>query len=162
MLSVNEIRLVIHVAGGLVQAVYSNSSTPIRFVIQDFDVEGADADEMAELEGGTEFVGSIQSTVEALDRVASAFMAFDEEIPTTDRQQENYVSCNGCFCPDCGSDNIQAEVALEGDGPAAWGRVGCSDCESIWHDQYRLAGFDNLEATKKEAGSEAEKFTPTS
>lgn len=142
----NDIRLVIHVEGGLVQAVYSNSPVTIRFVIQDFDVEGADADEMAELVDGTEFVGSIQTTVENLDRVASAFMAFDEDIPAIDKRQENYVTSNGHFCPNCGSKNIEANVALEADGLAALGRVGCSNCESAWNDQYDLVGFSDLEA----------------
>ena len=154
----NEIRLVIHVENGLIHAVYSNSSTPIRFVIQDFDVEGADLDEMAELADGTEFVVSIQSTVEDINRVANAFMAFDKETPAIDRPQENYIANNGQLCPNCGGGNIEANVALEADGLAAWGRVGCSDCESTWNDQYRLIGFDNLETTKNEASSEAEVF----
>jgi hypothetical protein len=102
----NEIRLAIHLEGGIVHAIYSNTSTPIRFVIQDFDIEGADADEMAKLADGTEFIGSIQSTVEDIDCVASAFLAFDEEIPAIDKQQVDYVAKNGRFCPNCGSSNI--------------------------------------------------------
>ena len=85
-------------------------------------------------------------------------MAFDEDIPAIDKRQENYVANNGHFCPNCGSNNIEANVALEADGLAAWGRVGCSDCESTWNDQYRLIGFNNLESTKNEASSEAEVF----
>lgn len=91
-LNTNEIRLAIHLEGGLVYAIYANTSTPIRFVIQNFDIEGADQDEMAELADGTEFVGSIQSTYENFAIVADAFMAFDEEIPAFDSKQKDGVT----------------------------------------------------------------------
>ena len=146
-LNANEIRLVIHLEGGLVQAVYSNSSAPVRVAIQDFDIEGADGDEIATLDDGTEFVGHIEATLHNDSHVADVFAAFDEEYPVIDKQQENYVARDGQFCPNCGGNNIQANVGIEADGLSAWGRVGCSDCESTWMDQYRLVGFDNLEAT---------------
>ena len=44
----NEIRLVIHLEGGIVHAVHSNSDTPIRVVIQDLDIDGADQDEISD------------------------------------------------------------------------------------------------------------------
>jgi len=34
----NEIRLVIHLEGGIIQAVYSDSDTSIRVAIQDLDI----------------------------------------------------------------------------------------------------------------------------
>lgn len=156
----NQIRLVIHVEGGIVQAIYSNSSAPIQVAIQDFDIEGADGDEIAMLNDGTEFIGHIEAIIHNDSCVADVFAAFDEEYPVIDKQQENYVARDGQFCPNCGANNVQANVGIEADGLSAWGRVGCSECESTWMDQYRLVGFDNLEATPlKEISSVAEVFT---
>jgi len=80
----NEIRLVIHLEGGIIQAVYSDSDTSIRVAIQDLDIDGADQDEMATLDDGTEFVGSIQPTTSYPEHVARVFAAFGENIVVAD------------------------------------------------------------------------------
>lgn len=76
----------------------------------------------------------------------NVFIPFEKEIPAIDKLQEDYVSGNGNFCPNCRSIDIEANIALEADGLTAWGRVGCSNCKSTWNDQYRLAGFSDLDA----------------
>jgi hypothetical protein len=146
-LNTNEIRLVIHLEGGLVHAIYANCSTPIRVVIQDLDVEGADADEIAVLEDDTEFVGIMHSTIENAELVSSVFKALGEDVPAIDKQQANYLIQHGQCCPNCGSRAIEANVVLEADGLSAKGQVGCSHCDSVWKDQYRLIGFTDLDAT---------------
>lgn len=152
--NINDIRLVVHVEGGVIQVIYSNSSANIRVAIQDFDIDGADQDEITVLKDGTEFLGHIEHIVLNDAHVADVFGAFDESISSVNEQQRDYIARNGQFCPNCGSSHIEAEVALEADGLVAWGRIGCSDCESTWNDQYRLVGFDNLETRKNEAGSD--------
>lgn len=143
--NINDIRLVIHVEGGVIQAIYSNSSANIRVAIQNFDIEGADQDEIAVLKDGTEFLGHIENTLLNDAHVADVFSAFDESISSVDELQRDYIARNGQFCPNCGSSNIEAKVALEADGLVVWGRVGCSACESTWNDQYVLAGFSDLD-----------------
>jgi hypothetical protein len=146
-INTNEIRLVIRLEGGLAHAVYVNCSTPIRVVIQDLDVEGADADEIAVLEDDTEFVGIMHSTIENAELVSSVFKALGEDVPAIDKQQANYLVQHGQCCPNCGSRDIEANVVLDADGLTAKGQVGCSNCDSTWKDQYRLIGFTDLDAT---------------
>ncbi|NOS75361.1 MAG: hypothetical protein HOP36_12675 [Methyloglobulus sp.] len=143
-LNANEIRLVIHLEGGLVQAVYSNSSAPVRVAIQDFDIEGADGDEIAMLDDGTEFLGHIEPIFRNDSHVADVFAAFDEEVPTVDKQQKDYVANKGLICPKCGADDIESTGSVEIDGPIGFGNVECSNCKATWTDQYRIVGFDNL------------------
>jgi len=87
----NQIRLVIHVEGGIVQAIYSNSSAPIiQIAIQDFDIEGADGDEIAMLNDGTEFIGHIEAIIHNDSCVADVFAAFDKEYPVIDKIRTAY------------------------------------------------------------------------
>ena len=142
----NEIRLVIHVEGGVVQAVFSNSDLPIKIAIQDFDTDGADEDEMATLDDGTEFLGHIEPILRNDTHVAQVFAALGEESVVTDKQQEDYVAKHGMICPNCGSCEIEATGTVEIDGPIGFGPVECKHCKSTWTDKYAIVGFDNLEA----------------
>lgn len=102
------INLVVHVEGGLVQAVYTDSPLNIRVAIQDFDIEGADLDELATLPNGIEFLGHIEQAITDNQHVDEVFAAFDLLIDRkTDAQQENYLKTHGKFCPNCGSMNIE-------------------------------------------------------
>lgn len=76
----DENRLVVHLEGGLVQAVYSNSATPVQVAIQDFDTEGADYDELARLANGEEFVGHIEPVCRNDVHVANVFAALDSVV----------------------------------------------------------------------------------
>ena len=75
VINTNKIRLVIHLEGGVIQAVYSDSDTPIRVAIQDLDIDGADQDEMATLDDGTEFVGHIEPILRNDSHVGRVFTA---------------------------------------------------------------------------------------
>lgn len=142
------IHLVVHVEGGLVQAVYTDSPLNIRVAIQDFDIEGADLDELATLPNGTEFLGHIEQAITDNLYVDEVFAAFDQLIDRkTDAQQENYLKTHGKFCPNCDSMNIESHGAMEADGDLAWSHVTCMDCASTWQDNYRLESFSDLDAT---------------
>jgi hypothetical protein len=109
----NEIRLVVLLEGGVIQAVYSDSDTPIRFAIQDLDIDVADQDEMATLDDGTEFVGHIEPILRNDSHIARVFAAFGEDVVVTDKQQEDYVAKHGLICPNCGSDQIESTGPVE-------------------------------------------------
>jgi len=90
--------------------------------------------------------GAIQTVCDRYDACYKELLKDELKIPAIDKRQNDYVAGKGCFCPNCGSRNIEANVALEADGFTAWGRVGCSQCEFTWHDQYKLVGFSDLDA----------------
>ncbi|NOU21498.1 MAG: hypothetical protein HOO93_06855 [Methyloglobulus sp.] len=138
------IRLVIDVECGLVQAVYSDSSVAIRAAIKDMDVEGADGDEMATLDDGTEFVGHIEPVLRNGSLVATVFAAFGDECIAADKQQKNYVAGKGQVCPVCGSDIINQQGRLQADGGEAWADIFCFGCSASWQDHYQLVGFNDL------------------
>jgi hypothetical protein len=138
------IRMVLDVEGGLIHAIRSDSSTEIQVVINDSDVEGADADEMATLEDGTEFVGRIESVMRDDQFVKRYFLAFGVETFAADQQQGSYVAGKGEVCPACGSDNIYLASPMETDGGDAWGNCYCLGCKASWQDCYQLTGFINL------------------
>jgi hypothetical protein len=140
------IRIVVEIECGLVQTVYSESFADVRVAIKDMDVEGADGDEIAELDDGTEFVGHIESAYRNDTLVERVFSAFGEESITTDKQQESYVARKGQYCPNCGSANI-AGGPNEADGDEGISETHCFNCKSTWKDQFRLVGFTGLEAT---------------
>jgi|CXWL01.1.fsa_nt_gi hypothetical protein len=72
-MTANTNRIVIHVEGGLVQAVYAERDEPIRVAIMDFDV-GAD-DDVLFLEDGTAYIGYIEHPFISAERVDSLFTA---------------------------------------------------------------------------------------
>ncbi len=143
--------MVIDLEGGLIHAVYTDSPFNIRVAIHDFDVEGADLDEMATLQDGTEFVGSIQQAIfdsQCIDEVFSALdSTFQSECTVADDQQESYLKTHGKFCPNCRSSNIESYGAMEADGDLAWSHVTCGNCSSTWQENYRLESFSDLDAT---------------
>lgn len=144
------INLVVHVEGGLVQAVYTDSPLNIRVAIQDFDIEGADLDELATLPNGIEFLGHIEPAITDNQHVDEVFAAFDQAIECDrkeDSAQENYLKTHGKFCPNCGSMNIESPGSMEADGNLVWSFVTCMDCSSTWQDNYRLESFSDLDAT---------------
>lgn len=147
----NRINLVVHLEGGLIHAIYTDSPLNIRVAIQDFDIEGADLDEMATLPDGTEFVGSIQQAISdslCIDEVFSALdSTFKSECTAVDAQQKSYLKTHGKFCPNCGSANIESYGTMEADGDLAWSHVTCANCSSIWQENYRLESFSDLDAT---------------
>ncbi len=138
------ISMVVEVECGLVQTIYSNCSTPIKVAIKDMNVEGADGDEMATLDDGTEFVGHIEPVLRNGSLVATVFAAFGEECITADKQQENYVAGKGQVCPVCGSDIINQQGRLQADGGEAWADIFCFGCSASWQDHYQLVGFNDL------------------
>ncbi len=68
-------RIVIHVEGGLVDSVISDS--PVEVLIMDSDTEGADGDEIAIIEGD-EFLASSWDTFIDKDDVKSKFESFNK------------------------------------------------------------------------------------
>jgi hypothetical protein len=143
----NAINLVILLEGGLIQVVYTDSNLNIQVAIQDFDVEGADLDEMATLQDGTEFLGSVQQAISNNQLVEEVFYALDHSIGREiDVQQEYYLRTSGKFCPNCNSVNIESYGSIEAGGDLAWSHVICSDCSATWQDNYRLESFSDLDA----------------
>jgi hypothetical protein len=69
-------RIVIHLEGGQVQAVYSDREEPICFSIMDFDV--GSGDEVFVREDGTQFIGQTEETVVLPDIVSQVFKALVE------------------------------------------------------------------------------------
>lgn len=148
--SQNTINLVVHLEGGLIQAIYTDSPLNIRVAIQDLDVEGADLDEIATFPDGTEFVGSIQQAISnnhVIDEVFSALDSTFHDCTAADAQQKSYLKTHGKFCPNCGSANLEAYGAMEADGDLAWSHVTCGNCSSTWQENYRLESFSDLGAT---------------
>ena len=66
----SDIRLVVRIEGGLVQAVYANCPAVIRVAIMDYDIQGGDPDEMLELEDGTRFLGLATVTFKTINTFA--------------------------------------------------------------------------------------------
>ena len=58
-LKIEDLRIVIQVEGGVVQDICSNSEVPIQAYIVDYDIEGADGDELMTTSEGEEFVGHL-------------------------------------------------------------------------------------------------------
>jgi hypothetical protein len=141
----NEIRLVIHLEGGIIQAVYADSGTTIKVAIQDLDIDGADQDEMAMLDDGTEFVGHIEPIVRNNAHVMRVFAALGEESVGTDIQQLRYIRNCGSMCPNCLGSNVESAGNLEADGNVATVDIHCNNCHSTWTDTYALVGFADLD-----------------
>ena len=59
-LKIEDLRIVIQVEGGVVQDICSNSEVPIQAYIIDYDIEGADLDELMTTSDGDEFVGYLE------------------------------------------------------------------------------------------------------
>jgi hypothetical protein len=61
--------------------------------------------------------------------------------------QEEFVAKQGNHCPFCDSRNIMAHpVTSENfDSGRAWLSVECHDCGKLWHEQYKLVGFEDEE-----------------
>lgn len=140
----SDIRLVVRIEGGLVQAVYANCPAVIRVAIMDYDIQGGDPDEMLELEDGTRFLGHIEETFESPCFVPEVFAAFDETVPVMDGQQQHYLAHKGMVCPVCGESDTEADRHFDADGLNASVTVRCNPCASTWTDHYQLVGFDNL------------------
>jgi len=58
-LKIEDLRIVIQVEGGVVQDICSNSEVPIKVYIVDYDIEGADWDELMITPDGEEFAGHL-------------------------------------------------------------------------------------------------------
>jgi len=66
-------RLVIHLEGGLVQAVYAERDEPILVAIMDFDI--GVGDDVLFREDGKSFIGYIEHPFISAERVGSLFTA---------------------------------------------------------------------------------------
>ena len=59
-------------------------------------------------------------------------------------ENQKYIDNAGNICPNCESNNVEAE-SPEADGGIAWGKVECVDCSAVWVDHFRLVGYSRLE-----------------
>ncbi len=59
-IKIEDLRIVIQVEGGVVQNICSNSPVPIKVYIVDYDIEGADLDELKKTFDGDKFVGHLE------------------------------------------------------------------------------------------------------
>jgi len=59
-IKIEDLRIVIQVEGGVVQDICSNSEVPIKAYIIDYDIEGADLDELMTTSDGYVFVGHLE------------------------------------------------------------------------------------------------------
>ena len=56
-IKIEDLHIVVQVEGGVVQNLCSNSAVPINVYIVDYDIEGADLDELMTTSDGDKFVG---------------------------------------------------------------------------------------------------------
>ena len=56
-------------------------------------------------------------------------------------QKDKYLEGGGCWCPYCGSDNIEGH-AFETDSALAWQPIVCLSCNKEWDDVYKLVVID--------------------
>jgi hypothetical protein len=59
-MKIEDLHIVIQVEGGVVQDICSNSEIPIQAYIIDYDIEGADLDELMTTSDGDIFVGHLE------------------------------------------------------------------------------------------------------
>jgi hypothetical protein len=59
-IKIEDLRIVIQVEGGVVQNICSNSPVPIKVYLVDYDIKGADLDELMTTSDGDEFVGHLE------------------------------------------------------------------------------------------------------
>ena len=59
-MKIEDLHIVIQVEGGVVQDICSNSEVPIQAYIIDYDIEGADLDELMTTSDGDIFVGHLE------------------------------------------------------------------------------------------------------
>jgi len=59
-IKIEDLHIVIQVEGRVVQDICSNSEVPIKAYIIDYDIEGADLDELMTTSDGDEFVGHLE------------------------------------------------------------------------------------------------------
>lgn len=86
-------------------------------------------------------IGSLPSVHEVSTR--SYVIATGENIPEFPRSDYDYWESGGCYCPSCGSSNINAGH-LDADGRSASSHVECDDCRAEWCDVYTLNGYEDL------------------
>ena len=55
---------------------------------------------------------------------------------------EEYLSIGASKCPCCSSSNIAVTDHIQQDGCDAWQEVSCDDCNAIWHDVYKMVGYE--------------------
>jgi len=58
-IKIEDLHIVVQVEGGVVQNICSNSPVPIKVYIVDYDIEGADLDELMTTSDGDKFVGHL-------------------------------------------------------------------------------------------------------
>ena len=136
-LTIADIKLVVHIEGGVVQSISSNCKIPISVCVRDEDVY--------ELNDGDEFGVRKEETSYHPDFVAETFSGVDEDIPVLYKDQEKYLEEDGGVCPNCGSVKIESRGHLDVDGTMAIGEVVCNDCDATWDDVFQLTHFNNLE-----------------
>lgn len=145
------INLVVHIEGGLVQAVYTDSQFDIRVAVQDFDTEGADTDELARLPDGTEFLGHIEPVIRNDVHVNEVFSALGCNSLSVesdhDPLQKAYIAAGGSKCHNCGGTSIFSEGPIEADGNTAHCDVVCEYCDANWTDIFVLEKFVNLKVS---------------
>lgn len=54
-----------------------------------------------------------------------------------------YVQQGGYICPFCKSPNIEGVAGVDVEGGVALQEIRCMDCDSLWHDVYRLIGYQS-------------------
>ena len=72
-IKIEDLRIVIQVEGGIVQDICSNSQSPIKAYIVDYDTEGADWYELMTTSDGEIFVGHLEEIHRNESQVNSIF-----------------------------------------------------------------------------------------
>lgn len=55
-----------------------------------------------------------------------------------------YVQQGGSACPFCKSLNIEGVAGVDVEGGVALQEIRCMDCDKVWHDVYRLIGYQPI------------------
>lgn len=61
------------------------------------------------------------------------------------RSSVQYCAEGGNMCPNCGSEDIEAQSGSDFDGDSCSKPVMCNSCHATWDDVYVLSGYDNLQ-----------------
>lgn len=71
--------------------------------------------------------------------------------PSAAKTSELYADEKGASCPVCGSGELDRAPPSSSENGSIIVWVGCNTCRHVWLENYRLAGFSDLQLTNRPA-----------